>query len=176
MKPHQLTAALLVSMSLTGCATLMHREAASPVDVTVYVPAGQPTSIDARYEALSSKDRGVAHQSHFQMVLNNRSDYILSVTAPKFEPRSMVIGRRITPWYWGNLGFLGATLLAMGVALNMDRMDRDSYLPGNTFFAMATAYVTVPAVLIGFGVDTVTQNMWEHAPTQEIKLSPAQPE
>lgn len=168
--PYMLPVAPLC-IALTGCATVMHGAPTSNVGVEVSSPVGLSGPIDARYEALNLNDRGMSASSNFQMMLDKRSDYRLTVMAPRYENYSMTIGRRITPWFWGNLGVAAAPYAALLVLAPL-------WFQPNTLapFATLTAsgLLTIPIGLVGLGVDIINNNMWEHDPNPtKVKLSPA---
>lgn len=105
------------------------------------------------------------------MKLDKRSDYRMTVMAPHYENFSMTIGRRITPWFWGNFGLAVAPYAALLLLFPL-------WTQPNTlgpFLALfACGIVTIPVGLVGIGVDAVNSNMWEHEPNPvEVKLFPA---
>lgn len=173
MKSPRILVVPLLCTSLCGCATLMHGGPTSNVDVAITSPAGQLGPIDARFDAFNLNDRGMASTSAFQMKLDKRSGYRLTIMAPHYEDFNMTIGRRITPWYWGNVAIAAAPYALL--LLTSPFWPSLNYGTNMTIgiLGFGAGIVTVPLGLAGLVVDAMNANMWEHDPNPvEVNLFP----
>ena len=96
-----LVAALLASVALTACASIMH---GTSQDVGI---SSTPTS------ASVTIDNATNGQTPFVAKLSRKDSHIIHIAADGYQPADLTLTRSVSGWVWGNLLFGGLIGLAV---------------------------------------------------------------
>lgn len=87
---------LSISILLNGCASIFHGRASW---LTVET---NPENIEIKLYGINSGEI-IKKTSPFRVELDKGTDYKLVVETPNYRSEEVVIRRRITGWFWGNI-------------------------------------------------------------------------
>lgn len=98
MSKHHLAAALVSTVLLSGCATLIGG-GSSPFSVNVEEPR---RDLEVRLEGIQSGETIIQRVPEFTIPLQRSSDYTITVRSPLYQTKEIRIGRTIRPIFWLN--------------------------------------------------------------------------
>lgn len=87
---------LLISVFLKGCASITHGRA-SWLRVET-----NPSNIEVKLYGINNGE-SIKQTTPFRVELDKGSDYKLVIETPNYKSEEVVIRRKITGWFWGNI-------------------------------------------------------------------------
>lgn len=87
---------LITTLLLNGCASIIHNK---PSWLSVET---DPNNIEIKLYAINTGEV-IKKTSPFRIELDKSSDYKLTVETPNYQSEEIILRRKITGWFWGNI-------------------------------------------------------------------------